>query len=160
MTFRGCSPGAFNLSDTYGASTPQEPRTYPDPRKVRRHNSWREFRKDALCIPIISTTLAIHLRRPQNVVAVFQQPPQKTNLGVGARSPAGQAARVGILGLGAGKRRMVIARVSNLSAAPFYLWGSGYTEDVLFPWASRTRKTHGQDGTPRRPTVAAQLSTD
>ena len=84
----------------------------------------------------------------------------KTNMGVGARSPAGLAARVRILALEADQRKIVIARASNLSAAPFSLWGSGYTEGMLFPRVLGTRKTHGQDGAPRRPTVAAQLSTD
>lgn len=45
-----------------------------------------------------------------------------------------EAARLWIAGLEAVKRNMGISRVIDLSATPFFLRGSGYTEGTLFPW--------------------------
>jgi type III restriction enzyme len=45
-----------------------------------------------------------------------------------------EAARVWISGLEAVKRKIGVARVIDLSATPFFLSGSGYTEGTLFPW--------------------------
>jgi len=54
----------------------------------------------------------------------------------------------------------VIARVIDLSPAPFFLWGSGYAESTLLPWVSRIGKTRRLDGAPRRRAVAPQFSAD
>lgn len=45
-----------------------------------------------------------------------------------------KAARCWIAGLEAIQRRLGIAAVYDLSATPFFLTGSGYTEGSLFPW--------------------------
>jgi type III restriction enzyme len=45
-----------------------------------------------------------------------------------------EAARLWISGLEAVKRKLGVARVFDLSATPFFLRGSGYTEGTLFPW--------------------------
>src|SRR5437867_6673273 len=46
-----------------------------------------------------------------------------------------EAARVWISGLEAVNRQLGLVRVSDLSATPFFLRGSGYAEGTLFPWA-------------------------
>jgi type III restriction enzyme len=45
-----------------------------------------------------------------------------------------EAARLWISGLEIVKRQLGISRVIDLSATPFFLSGSGYTEGTLFPW--------------------------
>jgi len=45
-----------------------------------------------------------------------------------------KAARVWISGLEAAQRKMGIKAVYDLSATPFFLRGSGYSEGTLFPW--------------------------
>ncbi|MDQ2680165.1 MAG: DEAD/DEAH box helicase family protein [Candidatus Eremiobacteraeota bacterium] len=45
-----------------------------------------------------------------------------------------EAARVWITGLETVQRKLGVARVIDLSATPFFLSGSGYTEGTLFPW--------------------------
>src|SRR5947199_4274650 len=45
-----------------------------------------------------------------------------------------EAARLWISGLEAVNRKLVLARVIDLSATPFFLHGSGYAEGTLFPW--------------------------
>jgi len=45
-----------------------------------------------------------------------------------------EAARLWISGLEAAKRKLGITAVYDLSATPFFLRGSGYTEGTLFPW--------------------------
>jgi len=45
-----------------------------------------------------------------------------------------EAARLWISGLEAVNRKLGITRVVDLSATPFFLRGSGYTEGTLFPW--------------------------
>jgi type III restriction enzyme len=45
-----------------------------------------------------------------------------------------EAARLWISGLEAVNRKLGVARVFDLSATPFFLRGSGYTEGTLFPW--------------------------
>jgi type III restriction enzyme len=45
-----------------------------------------------------------------------------------------EAARLWISGLEAVNRKLSVARVFDLSATPFFLRGSGYTEGTLFPW--------------------------
>ena len=45
-----------------------------------------------------------------------------------------EAARVWITGLETVQRKLGIGRVIDLSATPFFLSGSGYTEGTLFPW--------------------------
>ena len=45
-----------------------------------------------------------------------------------------EAARLWISGLEAVNRKLGLARVLDLSATPFFLSGSGYTEGTLFPW--------------------------
>lgn len=45
-----------------------------------------------------------------------------------------EAARLWISGLEAVNRELGLARVIDLSATPFFLAGSGYTEGTLFPW--------------------------
>ncbi|MBC5821952.1 MAG: DEAD/DEAH box helicase family protein [Candidatus Eremiobacteraeota bacterium] len=45
-----------------------------------------------------------------------------------------EAARVWITGLETVQNKLGIARVIDLSATPFFLGGSGYTEGTLFPW--------------------------
>ena len=45
-----------------------------------------------------------------------------------------EAARLWISGLEAVNRKLVVARVMDLSATPFFLSGSGYVEGTLFPW--------------------------
>ena len=45
-----------------------------------------------------------------------------------------EAARVWITGLEIINRKLGVARVLDLSATPFFLSGSGYTEGTLFPW--------------------------
>lgn len=45
-----------------------------------------------------------------------------------------EAARVWITGLESVHRKLGVARVIDLSATPFFLSGSGYTEGTLFPW--------------------------
>ena len=45
-----------------------------------------------------------------------------------------EAARLWVSGLEAVNRKLGIARVVDLSATPFFLSGSGYTEGTLFPW--------------------------
>ncbi len=45
-----------------------------------------------------------------------------------------EAARLWISGLEAVQRKLGIARVTDLSATPFFLSGSGYAEGTLFPW--------------------------
>ena len=45
-----------------------------------------------------------------------------------------EAARLWISGLEAVKRKLGISLVYDLSATPFFLRGSGYTEGTLFPW--------------------------
>jgi len=45
-----------------------------------------------------------------------------------------EAARLWISGLEAVNRKLVLARVIDLSATPFFLRGSGYAEGTLFPW--------------------------
>jgi len=47
-----------------------------------------------------------------------------------------EAARLWISGLETMKRKLGIARVIDLSAAPFFLRGSGYAEGTLFPWTT------------------------
>lgn len=46
-----------------------------------------------------------------------------------------EAARLWITGLETVGRKLGINRVIDLSATPFFLSGSGYTEGTLFPWA-------------------------
>ena len=45
-----------------------------------------------------------------------------------------EAARLWISGLEMVKRKLGLAQVFDLSATPFFLRGSGYTEGTLFPW--------------------------
>ena len=45
-----------------------------------------------------------------------------------------EAARLWISGIEAVNRKLVVARVFDLSATPFFLSGSGYAEGTLFPW--------------------------
>jgi type III restriction enzyme len=45
-----------------------------------------------------------------------------------------KAARVWINGIEAFKRKMGVKAIYDLSATPFFLRGSGYTEGTLFPW--------------------------
>lgn len=45
-----------------------------------------------------------------------------------------EAARLWISGLEAVQRKLGIQRVIDLSATPFFLRGSGYNENTLFPW--------------------------
>lgn len=45
-----------------------------------------------------------------------------------------EAARLWISGLEAVDRKLGLARVLDLSATPFFLRGSGYSEGTLFPW--------------------------
>lgn len=45
-----------------------------------------------------------------------------------------EAARLWISGLEAVNRKLGLARVTDLSATPFFLRGSGYAEGTLFPW--------------------------
>lgn len=45
-----------------------------------------------------------------------------------------EAARLWISGLEIVKRKLGINRIMDLSATPFFLRGSGYTEGTLFPW--------------------------
>lgn len=45
-----------------------------------------------------------------------------------------EAARLWISGLEAVNRKLGVSRVMDLSAAPFFLSGSGYAEGTLFPW--------------------------
>lgn len=45
-----------------------------------------------------------------------------------------EAARLWISGIEAVNRKMGTSRVVDLSATPFFLQGSGYTEGTLFPW--------------------------
>jgi type III restriction enzyme len=45
-----------------------------------------------------------------------------------------EAARLWISGLEAVKRKLGISNVTDLSATPFFLRGSGYAEGTLFPW--------------------------
>ena len=45
-----------------------------------------------------------------------------------------EAARLWITGLEAVNRRLGISKVTDLSATPFFLSGSGYAEGTLFPW--------------------------
>ncbi|RLC04786.1 MAG: restriction endonuclease, partial [Deltaproteobacteria bacterium] len=45
-----------------------------------------------------------------------------------------EAARLWISGLEAVKRKLGIKRIIDLSATPFFLRGSGYNENTLFPW--------------------------
>ncbi len=45
-----------------------------------------------------------------------------------------EAARLWISGLEAVNRQLGLTRVVDLSATPFFLRGSGYTEGTLFPW--------------------------
>ncbi|MFA6311077.1 MAG: DEAD/DEAH box helicase family protein [Sterolibacterium sp.] len=45
-----------------------------------------------------------------------------------------EAARLWISGLEAVNRKLGVARVMDLSATPFFLSGSGYSEGTLFPW--------------------------
>jgi type III restriction enzyme len=45
-----------------------------------------------------------------------------------------EAARLWISGLEMVKRKLVLQRVIDLSATPFFLRGSGYAEGTLFPW--------------------------
>ncbi|HEY7495637.1 MAG TPA: DEAD/DEAH box helicase family protein, partial [Candidatus Tectomicrobia bacterium] len=45
-----------------------------------------------------------------------------------------EAARVWISGLEVVARKLGVSRVIDLSATPFFLRGSGYTEGTLFPW--------------------------
>jgi type III restriction enzyme len=45
-----------------------------------------------------------------------------------------EAARVWISGLEAVNRKLGVSRVTDLSATPFFLAGSGYAEGTLFPW--------------------------
>ncbi len=45
-----------------------------------------------------------------------------------------EAARLWISGLEAAGRKLGLARVFDLSATPFFLRGSGYSEGSLFPW--------------------------
>jgi type III restriction enzyme len=45
-----------------------------------------------------------------------------------------EAARVWITGLETVERKLGVSRVIDLSATPFFLSGSGYTEGTLFPW--------------------------
>ncbi|MGV3710388.1 MAG: BPTD_3080 family restriction endonuclease [Gemmatimonas sp.] len=45
-----------------------------------------------------------------------------------------EAARLWISGLEAVNRKLGVSRVLDLSATPFFLSGSGYTEGTLFPW--------------------------
>ncbi|AGA92077.1 Type III restriction enzyme, res subunit [Thioflavicoccus mobilis 8321] len=45
-----------------------------------------------------------------------------------------EAARLWISGLEAVNRHLVLTRVIDLSATPFFLRGSGYVEGTLFPW--------------------------
>lgn len=45
-----------------------------------------------------------------------------------------EAARVWISGLEIAHRKLGISRVIDLSATPFFLSGSGYSEGTLFPW--------------------------
>ena len=45
-----------------------------------------------------------------------------------------QAARVWISGIEAVKKKIGVRRVYDLSATPFFLRGSGYSEGTLFPW--------------------------
>ena len=47
-----------------------------------------------------------------------------------------EAARVWISGLEAVQRKLVLQRVIDLSATPFFLRGSGYAEGTLFPWTA------------------------
>jgi hypothetical protein len=54
-----------------------------------------------------------------------------------------KAARLWILGLEAVNRKLGISRVIDLSATPFFLRGSGYTEDTLFPWTIERVLAHG-----------------
>ena len=46
-----------------------------------------------------------------------------------------EAARLWISGIEAVNRKLGVVRVSDLSATPFFLRGSGYVEGTLFPWA-------------------------
>lgn len=45
-----------------------------------------------------------------------------------------EAARLWISGLEAVNRKLLVTRVFDLSATPFFLSGSGYAEGTLFPW--------------------------
>ena len=45
-----------------------------------------------------------------------------------------EAARLWISGIEAVNRKMGVSRVTDLSATPFFLSGSGYVEGTLFPW--------------------------
>jgi type III restriction enzyme len=45
-----------------------------------------------------------------------------------------EAARLWISGIEAVNRKLGVVRVSDLSATPFFLSGSGYVEGTLFPW--------------------------
>ncbi len=45
-----------------------------------------------------------------------------------------EAARLWISGIEAVNRKLGVVRVSDLSATPFFLRGSGYVEGTLFPW--------------------------
>ena len=45
-----------------------------------------------------------------------------------------EAARLWISGFEAVKNKIGINRVTDLSATPFFLRGSGYAEGTLFPW--------------------------
>ena len=45
-----------------------------------------------------------------------------------------EAARLWINGLEAVNRKLGVSRVTDLSATPFFLRGSGYAEGTLFPW--------------------------
>ena len=45
-----------------------------------------------------------------------------------------EAARLWISGLETVNRKLGVTRVIDLSATPFFLRGSGYTEGTLFPW--------------------------
>ncbi|RME29123.1 MAG: restriction endonuclease, partial [Candidatus Zixiibacteriota bacterium] len=45
-----------------------------------------------------------------------------------------EAARLWISGIEAVKRQLGVQKVVDLSATPFFLKGSGYTEGTLFPW--------------------------
>jgi type III restriction enzyme len=45
-----------------------------------------------------------------------------------------EAARLWISGLEAVNRKLGVSRVTDLSATPFFLHGSGYAEGTLFPW--------------------------
>ena len=65
--------------------------------------------------------------RPLGAVAVHGKPTKE-------QEDANEEARVWFRGIQAIARRVGVKQIFDLSATPFYLSGSGYTEGFIFPW--------------------------